>query len=261
MSEQRSANERCMAAGCDKDAIPGAALCEAHYNALPGPMRGEAPSSNERCSHGIRWENRCAQCECSHDGYRKCWKCGAEIRRPDEPSDGCAECGVTKDQHDNPDEFVPRAAPPPSGDLLNECLNVVQRWKFYAESSNQETWPNLVDDTNSLHEKLRASVTKPAAQIMEHPDGADSQTRKLGALRNAVFGPAPIPGHEREEVPRCPRCLRIARPTIMGRLTCDEHGDVPMPAPRAAVETSAASCSHPQMTCTTCGETYNREEL
>jgi hypothetical protein len=32
-----------------------------------------------------------------------------------------------------------------------------------------------------------------STQIVKHPDGADSQTKKLGALRDARFSPEPIP--------------------------------------------------------------------
>lgn len=41
----------------------------------------------------------------------------AALQSAHEPPDGCAECGLTKDQHDNPDEFVPRASPPPEVDV------------------------------------------------------------------------------------------------------------------------------------------------
>lgn len=38
---------------------------------------------------------------------------------------------------------------------------------------------------------------------------------------------------ERVEIPRCPRCGRLPRTTLMGRLTCDACGglDVPLTVP------------------------------
>jgi hypothetical protein len=49
----------------------------------------------------------------------------------------------------------------------------------------------FIDDLKKHFLSLESSK-----QIVEHPDGADSQTKKLGTLRDARFGPDPIPGAE-----------------------------------------------------------------
>lgn len=52
-------NETCMAARCNKSAMPDSTLCKEHYDALPAPMRGEQPTSKERVAALL--EN-CASC-------------------------------------------------------------------------------------------------------------------------------------------------------------------------------------------------------